>query len=100
MAALYRGRPGAPSGVAGAHPGRRKRADAVMLSYSPEQVVETFWEKAVMPVVFAALASHYRPSDVSDPNSPAAAANGQYILIRRDIYDAIGGHAAGGGEML
>jgi len=80
--------------------GEAKRQDAVMLSYSPEQVVETFWEKAVMPVVFAALASHYRPSDVSDPNSPAAAANGQYILIRRDIYDAIGGHAAVAGELL
>src|ERR1700722_17591721 len=80
--------------------GEAKRQDAVMLSYSPEQVVETFWEKAVMPVVFAQLASHYRPPDVSDPNSPAAAANGQYILIRRDVYDAIGGHAAVAGELL
>ena len=77
-----------------------KRQNAVMLSYSPEQIVKTFWEKAVMPVVFAQLASHYRPSDVSDPNSPAAAANGQYILIRRDVYDAIGGHAAVAGELL
>ncbi len=31
---------------------------------------------------------------MSDPNSPAAAANGQYLLIRRDAYDAVGGHAA------
>jgi glycosyltransferase involved in cell wall biosynthesis len=77
-----------------------KRQEAVMLSYSPEQIVETFWEKAVMPVVFAELRAHYRPSDVSDPNSPAAAANGQYILIRRDVYDAIGGHAAVAGELL
>jgi glycosyltransferase involved in cell wall biosynthesis len=77
-----------------------KRQDAMMLSYSPEQIVETLWEKAVMPVVFAELAAHYRPSEVSDRNSPAAAANGQYILIRRDVYDAIGGHAALGGELL
>ena len=40
------------------------------------------------------LAAHYRPSEVSDPTSPAAAANGQYILIRREAYDAVGGHAA------
>ncbi len=47
-----------------------------------------------MPVIFAELAKTFRPSDVSDPNSPAAAANGQYLLIRRDAYDAVGGHAA------
>ena len=47
-----------------------------------------------MPVIFAELAATYRPKEVSDPNSAAAAANGQYLLIRRDAYDAIGGHAA------
>jgi GT2 family glycosyltransferase len=77
-----------------------KRHDAVMLSYSPQQIVATFWEKAVMPVIFAELAGSYRPAEVSDPNSPAAAANGQYILIRRDVYQAIGGHAAIAGDLL
>ena len=47
-----------------------------------------------MPVIFAELASTYRPSDVSDPASSAAAANGQYILVSREAYDAVGGHAA------
>lgn len=47
-----------------------------------------------MPVIFAELAATYRPKEVSDPKSPAAAANGQYLLIRRDVYDAVGGHAA------
>lgn len=74
--------------------------DVALLSYSPEQIVKTFWEKAVMPAIFAELAARYRPSDVNDPNSPAAAANGQYILIRRDVYDAIGRHAAIAGDLL
>ena len=65
-----------------------------LLSYSPEQVVRSLPEKAVMPVIFAELAATFRPSDVSDPKSPAAAANGQYILVRRDTYIAVGGHAA------
>ncbi len=52
------------------------------------------WEKAVMPVIFAELAASFRPSQVSDPKSVAAAANGQYILISREAYDAVGGHAA------
>ena len=42
-----------------------------------------------MPVIFAELATTFRPREVSDPNSPAAAANGQYLLIRRDAYDAV-----------
>jgi glycosyltransferase involved in cell wall biosynthesis len=77
---------------------RQKGAD--LLSYSPEQVVTGFWEKAVMSVVFAELASQYCPSEVSDPTSPAAAANGQYILITREAYDAVGGHAAIAGSLL
>jgi glycosyltransferase involved in cell wall biosynthesis len=73
---------------------------AVLLSYSPEQEVQGFWEKAVMPVIFAELAATYRPSLVSDPKSPAAAANGQYILIAREAYDAIGGHSVVRGSLL
>jgi glycosyltransferase involved in cell wall biosynthesis len=73
---------------------------AEMLSYSPEQIAVTFWEMAVLPVVFAELARQYPPSVVSDPSSPIAAANGQYILIRRDAYEAVGGHAAVAGDIL
>ena len=67
---------------------------ADLLSYSPEQIAVTFWEMATLPVVFAELARQYPPSVVSDPASPIAAANGQFILIRREAYDAVGGHAA------
>jgi glycosyltransferase involved in cell wall biosynthesis len=67
---------------------------AALLSYSPKQEVRGLAERALMPVIFAELARTYKPKDVSDPNSPAAAANGQYLLVRRDAYDAVGGHAA------
>jgi len=77
-----------------------KRNGAALLSYSPEQIVKGFAEKAVMPVIFAELAANFRPSQVSDPNSPAAAANGQYILITREAYDAVGGHAAIAASLL
>lgn len=76
----------------------RKKAD--LLSYSPEQIVESLGEKAVMPVIFAELAARYRPGKVSDPNSSAAAANGQYLLITREAYDAVGGHAAIADQIL
>lgn len=73
---------------------------AALLSYSPSQEVHGFWEKCLMPVIFAELASTFRPIDVSNPASPAAAANGQYLLISREAYDAVGGHAAIAGSIL
>ncbi len=73
---------------------------AELLSYSPEQIAASFWEMATLPVVFAELARQYSPSKVSDPASPIAAANGQFILIRRETYDAVGGHAAIAGDIL
>jgi len=77
-----------------------KRERAALLSYSPAQIVETFWEKVVMPVIFAELAATFRPADVSNPASLAAAANGQFILIHKDVYDAVGGHRAIAVELL
>jgi glycosyltransferase involved in cell wall biosynthesis len=77
-----------------------KGKSAALLSYSPEQEVHGFWEHAVMPVVFAELAATYRPQEVCDPASPAAAANGQYLLIKRSAYFAIGGHAAVAHDLL
>jgi glycosyltransferase involved in cell wall biosynthesis len=71
-----------------------------LLSYSPEQEVHGFWESAVMPVIFAELASRFRPADVSDPTSSVAAANGQYLLITRSAYDSVGGHEAIASSLL
>jgi glycosyltransferase involved in cell wall biosynthesis len=73
---------------------------ADLLSYSPEQEVHGFWERAVMPVIFGELAATYRPSAVSNPKSMAAAANGQYLLVSREAYDAVGGHTEVGTSLL
>jgi len=71
-----------------------RKNGVAMLSYSPQQEVHSFVENAVMPVIYSELACTYRPADVCNPASPVAAANGQYLLIKREVYDAIGGHAA------
>jgi len=73
---------------------------AALLSYSPEQEVHGFWENAVMPVIFAELAYTYRPSEVGNPASRAAAANGQHLLMTRAAYDAVGGHTAVASSLL
>ena len=77
-----------------------KREGADLLSYSPKQVVVTFSERAVMPVVFAELAAKYPPQKVRDQSGEIVAANGQYLLVRRAAYDDVGGHAAVATEIL
>jgi chlorobactene glucosyltransferase len=47
-----------------------------------------------MPVVLSGLAFGFPPERVNDPQRPEAVANGQFILIRRPVYEAVGGHAA------
>src|ERR1700727_699836 len=49
-----------------------------LLSYSPEQETASWWELAIMPVVFAELVRAYPPERVNNPSDPAVAANGQY----------------------
>jgi glycosyltransferase involved in cell wall biosynthesis len=71
-----------------------------MLSYSPRQIVQGLAQKAVMPLVFGDLAATYSPARVNDKASAVAAANGQFLLVRRDVYDQIGGHEAVKGLVL
>ena len=73
---------------------------AALLSYSPAQEAHGFWEKAVMPVIFAELAATYPPQAVNDPASPIAAANGQYLMISREAYNAVGGHTKIADDLL
>jgi len=47
-----------------------------------------------MPVVLSGLAFGFPPERVNDPQRPDAVANGQFILIKRQVYDAVGGHTA------
>jgi chlorobactene glucosyltransferase len=77
---------------------RSERAD--MISLSPGQQTGTWWEKAVIPFAFVELARRFHFNEVNDPKSKAAAANGQYILIRRAVYESAGGHEAVHGEIL
>jgi chlorobactene glucosyltransferase len=67
---------------------------ADLFSILTGQKLATFWEKVVMPVVLSGLAFGFPPERVNDPQRPEAVANGQFILIRRTVYEAVGGHAA------
>jgi chlorobactene glucosyltransferase len=65
-----------------------------MLSLEPFQELETAPERLVVPCGFYLIAASQDLRAVNDPAAPEAVANGQFILIRRAVYDAVGGHAA------
>jgi glycosyltransferase involved in cell wall biosynthesis len=88
-------------------PGSARRAladavdhDAVLVSYSPEQELGTFWERALVPFVYCRLAARFSFARVNDPRRPDAAANGQFLMVLRDAYESVGGHAAVAGEIV
>jgi glycosyltransferase involved in cell wall biosynthesis len=70
-----------------------ERHKAGVLSYSPKQVVTGFAQRILMPLIFSELTLAYPPGKVSDPGQKIAAANGQFLLIEREAYRRLGGHA-------
>jgi chlorobactene glucosyltransferase len=70
------------------------RQNADLLTLFTRQRMESFWEWVIQPLVFTALSVGFSPPRVNDPHTPDAIANGQFILIRRSVYEAVGGHAA------
>jgi glycosyltransferase involved in cell wall biosynthesis len=77
-----------------------QETSAALISFSPEQVTQSWHEKALIPFVYSRLAKHFSYDDVNNPASPAAAANGQFLMIQRDAYNSIGGHASVAAEVL
>jgi glycosyltransferase involved in cell wall biosynthesis len=71
-----------------------------MLSYSPRQIVSGLAQRSLMPLVFCELALAYPPANVSDPNQRIAAANGQFLLVEREAYRRLGGHASVADKVL
>lgn len=69
------------------------RSGADMLSLTPAQEAETFWEKLTIPLVYHILFSYLPLSMVWKSRYPAFCyAIGQFILFRREAYEKIGGH--------
>jgi chlorobactene glucosyltransferase len=65
---------------------------ADLFTVMTRQILGSFWEKVVMPLVMTALSVGFSPRKVNDPSRRDAIANGQFIMIKRAVYDAIGGH--------
>jgi len=67
-----------------------KRYD--MLSLLPECESHTIWESSLVPLCSAAAATMYLIAMSNEDTKPVAFGNGQYMLMTRAAYNAIGGH--------
>lgn len=67
---------------------------ASLFTIAGRQELGSFWEKVVQPVVFSILLTRYggleTMSESTDPIDKIA--NGQFLLVRRDHYERLGGH--------
>jgi chlorobactene glucosyltransferase len=69
-----------------------ERAD--LLTVVGAQIMETFWERLVQPQIFLVMFFRFPRIEQAAKSPPwrDAIANGQFMLFRREAYDAIGGH--------
>lgn len=68
--------------------------EADLYTIVPELQVIGPAERLIMPVVTLGMAVFFHPLFVNNPRSAVVIANGQYLLFRRSVYDALGGVAA------
>jgi chlorobactene glucosyltransferase len=55
----------------------------------------SFWERVIMPIITALLAIRFHPTVVNRARTASEViANGQFILVTRESYEAVGTHAA------
>jgi chlorobactene glucosyltransferase len=66
--------------------------NADLFSLLTGQELGSFWEKVILPLVFLGLSFGFPADRVNDESKPDAIANGQFILIRRSVYETVGGH--------
>lgn len=73
---------------------------AHLLSLHSRLDCESFWERVIQPEMASLLEIAYPLLLVNSQRFSTAIANGQFILIRRDIYEACGGHGAVCGKIV
>lgn len=74
--------------------------DLDVLTLSPRCLAEGFWEKTVQPAAMGFMGLWFPFAEVNRPRSPVIFGNGQYLLIRKKVYAALGGHEKVKGAFL
>lgn len=77
-----------------------QREGADLASIGPRVEMGSFWERVVLPFYIQMVLVHLRAARVNRVRSKAAMANGQFLLVRREVYEQQGGHEAIRGAVL
>lgn len=64
-----------------------------LFTIGPHFELVSIAEKLIMPVAYEGISVLYPPAGVNNPKNPVAIANGQYIMIKKAVYNAAGGVA-------
>lgn len=65
-----------------------------LLSLAPRQELRSFAERLILPCGLMLIAFLNDLRELQSPDGADVTATGQFMLIRRDAYEAVGGHAA------
>ena len=65
-----------------------------LLSLAPRQELQSFAERLIIPCGLILLSFLQDLRQAQSRSGPDVTATGQFMLVRRDAYDAVGGHAA------
>jgi glycosyltransferase involved in cell wall biosynthesis len=65
-----------------------------LVSLLPKFIGKDFWERLLQPLAGAATAGMFAIALTNSNQSRTAFANGQFLLVKRSAYDAVGGHEA------
>ena len=77
-----------------------QRERAALATIAPRLEMVGFWERLVLPFYVQMVLTYFRAPHVNRPRSRSAMANGQFWLVRRRDYDALGGHEAVRGKIV
>jgi chlorobactene glucosyltransferase len=72
---------------------------ADLLSLAPRQLLLSFAERLMIPCGLYLLGFSQNLSRLQAPDSKGVSATGQFMLVRRAAYEAVGGHAAVSGAI-
>jgi chlorobactene glucosyltransferase len=65
-----------------------------LLTLAPRHELQSFAERLMLPCGLYLLGFYQDLEKIQAPQSDAVVATGQFMLLRREAYDAVGGHAA------
>ncbi|MDB5351770.1 MAG: glycosyl transferase family 2 [Planctomycetota bacterium] len=76
------------------------KADADLVSIIARPEIKTFWQGAIAVTIGELLFTMYPTHLANDPKSPVAIAAGGFLLVKRSVYERVGGHEAVRAEIV